>query len=124
MSIDIRTNAGSITVNIKIDSGLDAIGLENLIRVLAETRAAMQPPVPLEMRDLANHPVLRENTTTMAADPPTADGVVAIHLRNSGMGWLSWRLQASQCRDLRDFLNGYFPQGRDDATVGMKNPAH
>lgn len=124
MTIDIRTNAGSTTVNIKIDSGLDAAGLEHLIRLLAETRAGMTPPIPREMGEMKGAAVLRQNITTMAADPPVEDGSITVHLRNSGVGWLSWCLQRRQAIDLRDFLNGYFPDGGNNAPIGREKPTH
>lgn len=126
MSIDISAASGSTVANIQINTSLDAAGLEDLIRQLAMARATMQPPVPMDIEDMIGGSAasLVQDATSLAAGPPGKDGQVTLRLRSEGLGWVGWRLHPDHSQALRDFFNGYFPQGRSSLTDVLQKPNH
>lgn len=126
MSIEISAASGSTAVNLQINTSLDAAGLEDLIRQLAFARAAMQPPVPMDIEDMIGGSAasLVQDATSLAAEPPKSDGQVTLRLRSEGLGWVGWRLHPDHSRALRDFFNGYFPQAGDGEADTTNKKTH
>lgn len=126
MSIKLDRTADNSDITVQIDTTLDAAGLEDLIRQLAMARAAMQPPVPMNIEDMIGGSAasLLQDATSLAAQPPTADGQVVVRLRSEGLGWVGWRLAPQHIYALRDFFNGYFPQGRSTLTDVLQKAPH
>lgn len=126
MTIKLDRSADNSEITVQANVTLDAAGLEDLIRQLAIARGAMQPPVPMNIEDMIGGSAasLLQDATSLAAQPPTSDGQVVVRLRSEGLGWLGWRLAPEHIYALRDFFNGYFPDGRQNTTTDRKKPTH
>lgn len=111
MSNSIRINAELTGASVNINTNLNAAGLEELIRMLAQTRAKMQPPVAKEQSDIAatGAPSLLEDLSRLAFERPDSNGTAILRLRSEGLGWLGFRMQRADCEGLRDFLQSHFP---------------
>jgi len=89
-------------------SKLKAQELDALISALAQTRAAMSPPVsetrpkPTEESTI-NTPVTVEDSPAMEARL-LRDGRIRIWARSSGFGWLAFNLEPRSAQPLRDWL--------------------
>ncbi len=122
----MKITPGTTSTRIDINANLSATELENLIRQLAMARSAMQPAVPQDRADTGGQNLsgMLEAATGMGADTPDSNGQFILRLRNSGLGWLSWRLSANHIRGLQDFLNGHYPQGSTAPTSRAEKPTH
>lgn len=91
-------------VHVSIDQELSARELESFISDLAEIRAQLTPPVPMDKptKDDDVRVSVQERPTLIGI--PLKDGRIRLWLRNHGLGWLCFNLSTDQATTLRDFL--------------------
>jgi len=105
MNQTLNLVANNTRVQIEISGTLDAPGLETLISDLAEVRANMTPPVPMERPSPgqgADRVSMQDEPSVMAV--PLKDGRIRFWLRSHGFGWLVFNFTHQQCATLRDFF--------------------
>ncbi len=103
--ITLKLVADHTRAQIELSATLDAQQLETLISDLAELRANMTPPVPMERPkpgDGAERVSMQDEPSIMAV--PLKDGRIRFWLRSHGFGWLVFNFTHQQCATLRDFF--------------------
>ena len=101
----MKLNADSTRAQIAINTELDALGVEQLIRSLAMLRAQMTPAVPSYPAD--NTPTMTHDGPALIMDNPSPDGSVTLRLGSPGLGWTRWRLPAVDVEAVRAGLESF-----------------
>ncbi len=96
-------NTKEARVQIALDGEYSAAELEELIRHLAKTRAAMLPSVPGEPPTSFDTDALQEIDPLFKIRALVGGGV-RIWLRNEGYGWLPFTLSATGISSLAKFI--------------------
>ena len=116
------------TIRLKVDKTLTTEQLETLISDLAELRAGMDPPVPMERPTSPDQRVSMQDEPAILAIP-LKDGRIRFWLRNHGIGWLVYNFTIQQAITLREFFISNTPESdgnpnlfHDDGTDS--GPAH
>ena len=116
------------SIRVKIDQAMTTEQLETLISDLAEFRAGMEPPVPIERPTSADQRVSMQDEPSLLAIP-LKDGRIRFWLRNHGIGWLVYNFTIQQAITLREFLNSNTPESDGKPNLFHNNgtdsgPAH
>ncbi len=90
-------------LRLSIDADLSTEEVETLISDLAELRAHMDPPVPMERPTSPNQRVSMQDEPSVLAKP-LRDGRIRFWIRNHGIGWLVFNFTVQQAITLRQFF--------------------
>ena len=124
----MKLTADKTRLQLSLNDDLSAKQVETLISDLAELRANMEPPVPME------RPTSPDQRVSMQDDPsvmaiPLKDGRTRFWIRNHGIGWLVYNFTIQQSISLREFFISNTPDDdgspnlfRDDGTD--QGPGH
>ena len=124
----MKLTADKTKLQLSVNADLSAMQFETLISDLAELRANMEPPVPME------RPTSPDQRVSMQDDPsvmaiPLKDGRTRFWIRNHGIGWLVYNFTVQQSISLREFFISNTPDDdgspnlfRDDGTD--RGPGH
>ena len=81
---------------------MDARAVDQLIHDLAVARNAMQPQVPVELRDVAT-PIVEHHNPDIHLSA-TADGTLFFGVRHCGLGWCVFTLSRDRAATVRDAI--------------------
>ncbi|AKH39168.1 MULTISPECIES: hypothetical protein [Nitrosomonas] len=112
-------------ITLSINEKLSANELSTLIYELSLLRAEMLPEVPYNLSVNGD-----DNMASMQEDPEifitTIGDNIGLGFRDSGFGWLIFKLPHSQVCNIRDYLTAYTKSGTSDLFIsnGSKNLLH
>lgn len=89
---------------INLNGEFSAIELEEIIRSLIEARASLYPPVPDSPPTEQSEAEILVQSKARFSVRTLADGGLRIWLRNEGIGWLAFTLDAVAKKGLVEFL--------------------
>jgi hypothetical protein len=103
-ALSIKVSKDKRDVKVTAEFGASALGLEEVIFLLGQARAEMDPPVPFDRPESGDAKAIAEDNPS-AIFGLHADGSLAIWLRNSGYGWLTFNVPAHDVLGLRQLLS-------------------
>ncbi len=103
----MEPNSDRRTARVVVDKTLTARELEQLIHELADLRSQMQPPVPTTKAGAiaVDAPMLVEPSGEFSATTTDSGGLRFV-MRNSGLGWLAFELDAHAKEQLGNLILG------------------
>lgn len=93
----------SDTARVALNGTFTAPEIEQAIAELAQARSALQPAVPSEPPMNLDASILTQSNAQFRIRT-RIDGGLRIWLRNEGVGWLTFELDAAAREELRTFL--------------------